>query len=141
MASKVNLDISEKLNITCRRGDTFTLTLNLKDCSGTAITLATSGHEFLMQVRGAKNTRSKTRPLIMGTASKGRSAEKDGETTNFTFSTDDSGNVTISAADSVMRRVPAGRYVYDIQQIVNEVTTTILEGVFIVNDDVSKINE
>ena len=141
MASKVNLDISEKLNITCRRGDTFTLTLNLKDSSGTAITLATSGHEFLMQVRVAKNTRSKTWPLIMGPASQGRSAEKDGETTNFTFSTDDSGNVTISAADSVMRRVPAGRYVYDIQQIVNEVTTTILEGVFIVNDDVSKINE
>jgi hypothetical protein len=34
MASKVNLDISERLDITCRRGDTFELTLTLKDSTG-----------------------------------------------------------------------------------------------------------
>ena len=139
MASKINLDISEKLNITCRKGDTFTMTLNIKDSSGTAVTLSTSGHEFLMQVRGGKNVRTKERALVMGTASKGKQAKNKEGVTNFTFTTDDSGNVTVSAADSVMRRVPAGRYVYDLQQIVNNVTTTLLEGSFIVNDDISNV--
>ena len=42
MASKVNLDVSEKLDITCKKGDTFNLGLLLKDSSGTALTLSTS---------------------------------------------------------------------------------------------------
>jgi hypothetical protein len=138
MANKVNLDIAEKLNITCRKGDTFTLTLTLKDSSGTALTLATSGYEFLMQVRGPKNPRTQQRPLIMGTSTKGRLAEKDGFSTNFTFTTDDSGNVTITASNEVMEKVDAGKYYYDLQQIVDNVNTTILEGLFIVNDDISK---
>jgi hypothetical protein len=138
MSNKVNLDISERLNITCRRGDTFSLTLTLKDSAGTALTLATSGYEFLMQVRGGKNPRTKGRDLIMGTVSKGDSASRNGVATNFSFSVDDSGNATITASDEIMRNIPAGRYVYDLQQIVDNVTTTILEGNFIVNDDISK---
>ena len=55
MASKVNLDIAEKLDITCRRGDSFELSLTLKDSSGTAIQLATLGYEFLMDVKGPKS--------------------------------------------------------------------------------------
>ena len=50
MASKVNLDVSEKLDITCRQGDSFSLTLTLKDSSGTAHTLSTDNYSFLMQV-------------------------------------------------------------------------------------------
>ena len=52
MANKVNLDVSEKLDITCRRGDTFSLTVTLKDSSGTALTLSTSEYKFLMQEGG-----------------------------------------------------------------------------------------
>ena len=83
MASKVNLDISERLDITCRRGDTFSLTLTLKDSSGTAKTAST------------------------------------------------------------MRNVPSGRYAYDLQEILPSATgpdthTTILRGVFTVNEDVAK---
>jgi len=51
MANKVNLDISEPLDITCRRGDTFSLTLTLKDSSGTAIQLVTLGYEFIIDVK------------------------------------------------------------------------------------------
>jgi len=39
-----------------------------------------------------------------------------------------------------MSKVSSGRYLYDIQQIVNEVSTTILEGRFIVNDDISNLD-
>ena len=49
MASKVNLDVAERLDITCKRGDTFSLTLTLNDSSGTAIDL--TGYEFLMDVK------------------------------------------------------------------------------------------
>jgi len=38
-----------------------------------------------------------------------------------------------------MARIAPGRYVYDIQQIVDSVSTTILEGRFIVNDDISNL--
>jgi hypothetical protein len=90
-----------------------------------------------MQVRGRKSGARKLRPLIMGTASKGKSAETREGVNNFTVTIDDSGNATFSASDKIMSRIPAGRYVYDIQQTVNEVSTTILEGNFIVNDDIS----
>ena len=131
MASKLNLDVSEKLDITCKKGDTFNLALLLKD------SLSTSNYEFLMQVRGRKSGARKLRPLIMGTASKGKSAQTRDGVNNFTVTIDDSGNATFSASDKIMSRIAAGRYVYDIQQTVNEVSTTILEGNFIVNDDIS----
>ena len=38
-----------------------------------------------------------------------------------------------------MEQVPSGSYVYDIQQTVSEITTTIFEGRFIVNDDISNL--
>lgn len=138
MANKVNLDISEKLNITCRKGDTFSLTLTLKDSSGTALTLSSSGYEFFMQVRGTRASKAGVRALIMGTETKGESASRGGVSTNFSFTVDDSGNATIKASDEVMRNVPAGKYVYDLQQKVDNVSTTILEGNFIVNDDISR---
>ena len=58
---------------------------------------------------------------------------------NFTVTIDDSGNATFSASDTIMARIVPGRYVYDIQQIVDSVSTTILEGRFIVNDDISNL--
>ena len=57
MAS-VNLDTSTRLDITCRRGDTFELTLTLKDGSGTALPLVTDDYKFLMQVRESRNVAS-----------------------------------------------------------------------------------
>ena len=52
MASKINLDITDKLDITCRQGDTFELTLTLKDSSGVGLPLLTNDYSFLMPVRG-----------------------------------------------------------------------------------------
>ena len=72
MASSVNLDTSDILNITCRKGDTFSITLTLKNSSGTALTLSTSSYEFLMQVKSEKiikRGRTTESSLILGTAS------------------------------------------------------------------------
>ena len=41
MATKVNLDVSEKLNITCKKGDTFNLGLAMKDANGDELDVST----------------------------------------------------------------------------------------------------
>lgn len=136
MANKVNLDISEKLDITCRQGDTFSLTITLKDSTGADITLLTSNYQFLMQVWEVN--RSSVLPVI-GSASFGEQVDLKFEP----FVTDDNGNVTISATAATMRAVSAKRYVYDLQYILENASggqthTTVLRGSFIVNSDVSK---
>tara|TARA_R110001583_G_scaffold28586_4_gene101148 strand:+ start:3997 stop:4413 length:417 start_codon:yes stop_codon:yes gene_type:complete len=136
MASKVNLDISERLDITCRKGDTFSLTITLKNSSGTALTLSTSNYSFLMQVW---DTSKKSTIPVIGSKNLGRQTEVSFED----FTVDDSGNVTISATATTMRAIDAGRYKYDLQYVLpvsgaENTHTTILYGSFAVNDDVSK---
>jgi len=148
MAKKVNLDVSEKLDITCRRGDTFSLTVTLKDSSGTALPLATDNYSFVMQVRdgNASAVEKGASGLIIGTKGLGSKAvdEKGQERSFESFVTDDSGNVTITATATTMRQVPAGNYIYDLQQIKPNTTTgvdvhtTILKGAFRVNQDISE---
>jgi len=136
MANKVNLDVSEKLDITCRRGDTFSLTVTLKDSSGTALTLITSEYKFLIQVYSAG--RRAMSPVI-GSTNLGIKVSNVFEE----FVIDDSGNVTITATATTMRKVKAGRYIYDLQYVLPtssgvDTHTTVLRGNFIVNDDISK---
>ena len=131
MASKVNLDISERLDITCRKGDTFSLKVTLKDSTGTVRTLVASSFTFLIEVWST--SRTATSPVI-GTPSSGTLSDASFES----FVIDDEGNLTISATAATMRTVPAGAYVYELQQMVDDVHTTILKGAFIVNDDISK---
>lgn len=140
--AKVNLDTTEVLDITCRQGDTFELTLTLKETDGTALPLATDNYNFLMQVKGGATTPGLTRRvpatassnLVIGSANLGERADVNIQFNNI----DDLGNVTlfISAAD--MRRVPAGRYRYDFQYVVGETHKTVLKGAFNVNADISK---
>ena len=134
MASKVNLDTSERLDITCRQGDTFSLTVTLKDSAGVAITLSTLAYSFLMQVWGGNSTEP-----IIGSPGLGKSVKKSFEA----FVIDDSGNVTISATASTMKDISSGVYIYDLMSVLPSSTaedthTTILRGNFTVNPDVSK---
>ena len=144
--AKVNLDITDRLDITCRQGDTFELTLTLKDSSGNGLTLATDAYSFLMQVRGSKavvarQTNALVRPseapddnIIIGSAELGKKGS-----VNFTFNNvDDSGNVTVFLSASDMAKIEAGRYKYDFQYKVGDTQRTVLEGSFKVNPDISK---
>tara|TARA_B100000424_G_C22922520_1_gene490858 strand:- start:337 stop:810 length:474 start_codon:yes stop_codon:yes gene_type:complete len=157
MASSVNLDTSETLNITCRKGDTFSLTLTLKNSSGTALTLSTSNYEFLMQVKSEKfdrRTKTTSSDLVIGTASvakknQGRAKEQSNINSGINFeipTVDDSGNVTIEASAATMSQVPSGSYRYDLQYILPNATgldthRTILKGKFVVNADVAEAFE
>jgi hypothetical protein len=142
MANKVNLDISEKLDITCRRGDTFSITLTLKDSSGTAIELDTLGYEFLMDVKTNPTQRrgeAVQREVVASSAlSKSQSKVDDKLSNGFEFvEISDSGTVKVKASSDVMSEFPVGVYVYDIQQKVGDEVTTILRGSFKVNEDIS----
>jgi len=162
MAS-VNLDTADNLSITCRQGDTFELTITLKDSSGTALPLVTDDYKFLMQVRKRGGSNNGLVARNIGTALRvpvdtGGGGEADSEDAvisdgivvgssesgdqgpvNFTFiNKDDNGNVTVFLSASDMRKVRAGSYVYDLQYIVGSVQKTVLEGSFRVNPDISK---
>lgn len=149
MAQKVNLDIAQTLNITCRRGDTFSLAVTLKDASGNPLTLIADGYEFVMQVRtnafadGADGIILSTQTHTPFGAVAGENgfigsienmSTADGVGTNIT----NLGVATIKISDVTMRSMPSGSYVYDFQSITGGVHTTILTGSFVVNEDVSE---
>ncbi len=152
--SKVNLDESSKLDITCKRGDTFSLTITLKDSSGTALPLTTDKYRFIVQVRqpatsvGGRSSRGKG-GLILGTQDIGdKAVDRAGSENNFEpVAVDDSGNATIQASAKVMRSIPSGSYVYDIQYIKPSTTggldthRTVLFGNFVVKEDISEAIE
>lgn len=140
--AKVNLDIADRLDITCRQGDTFELTLTLKDSDGTGLPLSTDQYSFLMQVRASssvsripENLDGKSEGIVIGSVELGRKGP-----VNFTFNNiDDNGNVTLFLSAADMAKVPPGRYKYDFQYKVNDTQKTVLEGSFKINADISKV--
>jgi hypothetical protein len=147
MAKNLNFDVSEKVNITIRKGDTVEIPLTFKDSSGVAVPLVTNGYEFFMQVRKPAPARSRNNvvqktseygDLVIGTITKGQN-EKASAFIEFR-NIDDSGNVVVYISSDYTKSLEPGSYVYDIQQIVNEKTTTILEGSFSVTRDISNVD-
>lgn len=163
MASSVNLDTSDVLNITCRKGDTFSITITLKNSAGTLLTLSTSEYTFLMQVKSKsinRRGRVSTSSLILGTPNasakdqirvktKTETLSIPSISTSNTFETptlDDVGNVTIEASAETMSKVPSGSYSYDLQYILPSSTgldthRTVLRGKFTVNPDITEAFE
>ena len=156
MASKkVNLDTAQTLNITCRRGDSFELTLTMKDDGGQSLNMLSNNYNFSMQVRedalqdGASGLVLSTtygKPLDANISTKlieQMSTDESGEGiesgTNLTQDV-----VTVKIKSNVMRDVPAGRYVYDLQYTKgpeSDVHKTLLKGSFVVNEDVAHFNQ
>lgn len=127
MATSINLDVSNRVDITTRRGDTFALELTFKDENGDVIDLS-SGYEWMMQVREADTSTS---------------ALLDGDSTNntandFGFTADSNGVLIINASAAVMSTIEGGIYVYDLQSSQGATVTTWIYGIFKVNEDVSE---
>lgn len=168
MASKINLDTSTRLDIVCRRGDTFNLELTIKNSSGNKINITED--RFSLQVR-TKSTADGSQGLIM-TTDPGQSALESPTPTNLpalplrggvtiadafavlsidrgsATDRDDEGNenvdfsvVTFSASADSMANVPSGRYVYDLQRFDNSNSQqkTIITGTFVVKEDISEV--
>lgn len=67
------------------------------------------------------------------------STTADTSSESYVASTAATGILTISADDTIMKDVPSGRYVYDLQyKDQSSVVKTILFGSFTVNDDISE---
>jgi hypothetical protein len=150
MASKLNLDTADKLDITCKRGDTFLLNLRLKDTDGNPIQLQTLGYTFLMQVRDPNtqvvvgvDQQPKGRVILSTPNAKETVPNEEGTPeSNLSFgdvTVDDLGNVTITATNAVMKQINPGKYIYDIQSVASDVYKTIVRGSFIVNDDITQV--
>lgn len=127
MATSVNLDIASRVDITCRKGDTFTLELTFKDEDGNVIDLSV-GYDWVMQVR--ESDTSVTAAL---------SGDSDDDTDNdFGFVGDANGVLTITSPASIMATIDGGIYVYDLQSVQGSTIVTWMYGVFKVNEDVSE---
>ena len=148
MAKAVNFDTTEVLNITCREGDTFSMTVTLKDSSGNGLTFVTDDYVFYMQVKNV---------LSAGNARGGRRVErvviqtpsitKNENQNTLLFESpviDDSGNVTIEASAETMSKINPGTYVYDLKYVKPSSTGLdshkgVLRGNFTVNSQVTDV--
>ena len=119
-ATSVNLDTAKRVDITCRKGDTFTLIVTFKDASGDAIDLS-SGYQWKMDV---KDTDTSSSDIIADDS--------------FSYAGNSSGELTISSSAVTMAAVTSGTYVYDLQSSVAGVVKTWLYGIFKINEDISE---
>ena len=144
MAQQLNLDNSQRLDITCKRGDDFILQLNLKDENDVVIDLAdvASNGNLKMEVRttdtyDAGATTSEDVNIILSTVSEATTATELPRGIDPTSVDAATGDYKLSVPAADMKIVPSGLYVYDIQITNNSIVQTILYGVFKVNEDVT----
>tara|TARA_R100001460_G_C3542028_1_gene174570 strand:+ start:821 stop:1270 length:450 start_codon:yes stop_codon:yes gene_type:complete len=148
MASSVNFDTTEVLNITCREGDTFSMTVTLKDSSGTGLTFVTDNYVFYMQVKSVvqsgniRAARTSERAVLQTPS---LPADEKSNALLFESPTiDNSGNVTIEASAETMSKIKPGSYIYDLRYVKPSSTgldthKTVIRGNFIVNPQVTDV--
>jgi hypothetical protein len=119
MATQINLDNSTRVDITCRRGDTFTLEFTFSDNAGAALDLTSYGWKM-----DVKETDTSSGDIIADSS--------------FTYSGTALGVLTITATATVMAAVAGGLYVYDLQSTNGGAVKTWVYGLFKVNEDVSE---
>jgi len=152
MAKKVNLDVAQTLNITCRRGDTFQLNMTLKDSEGVPLILDGSvgdngAYKFAMQVRESAFQDDGTGLIASTTEGLPADAANGSYIQINEIKGSASGAISVFIPASEMVKIPSGRYVYDLQYINPasagadfsdvDVVKTILKGSFVVNEDVT----
>lgn len=133
MANAVNLDTAKRVDITCRKGDTFLLNLDTTSASGADLNL--TGYTFKMEVRTSDESTGgeAADDVILTTVDTDNSELKQIEIPTQ----DANGNLTFRVSATNMAGVDSGLYVYDIQATVGGVVTTWLYGTFKINEDVS----
>lgn len=114
--SKVSLDVAQRLDITCRKGDTFNLVINVSDSAGSPVNL--SSYTFNMEIR-----QTDTSTVTIANSNTSISGGSDGVLT-----------ITITAANM---EITSGLYVYDLETILGGVHQTWLTGVITVVEDVT----
>ena len=121
MALKANLDIAQRLDITCRKGDTFELVITIKDSAGVALDL--SGYsDFEIDVRPTDDDTGT--PILSFLFAD--------------FAATAGGVLTATKSFTLMSAVDAGTFVYDLQATDGaSIRTTWFYGLFTIIDDVT----
>ena len=118
MAAQINLDTAQRVDITCRKGDSFRLELTFNDDANAVLDL--TGYVWKLDVRETDTSAS---AIIEDDA--------------FTYNGTDEGALTITASPVTMAAVGGGLYVYDLQSTNAGSVKTWLYGIFKVNEDVT----
>ena len=130
MATQLNLDISEELNITTKRGDSLSFTVTVKDSDGDPVDL--TGYNFAMDVRLSNEKIDSN--VVLSTSPPSAMAASTIVLVGYA-----DGTLTLEATRQAMESVDAGGYMYDIQATNNSTldSKTWFFGSFDINDDVS----
>ncbi len=115
-SNSVNLDNAKQVDITCRRGDTFTLEINFYDPNGNPIDL--TSYTWKMDVSVSDNVA----PVLDDTA--------------FTYTGNSTGTLYVAASAATMSTIAGGVYIYGLQSTDGGVVKTWIYGTFNVNEDV-----
>lgn len=158
MAQTINLDTSQRVDITCRKGDTFELSLTLKDDASTPVSIVNENDSFKMEVRASDDSNAAYETtagdtndnIILSTldATSGATKKitvKDSSGVDLPHADGGSAIVTdgivkFAVTSSIMATRPAGLYVYDIEMTdasASNKVTTLIYGTFKINEDVS----
>ena len=119
----VNLDTSSRLDITCRKGDTFSLTIDFNE----TLTDDYPAANWKMQIRDSDTGTG-------GPSSSGTATYTASGTDEFTV-TGDELKIDIPASDTA--GWGAGTYVYDMQTNYSGTVRTWLHGLFTIVEDVT----
>ena len=144
MATQINLDTAQRVDITCRRGDTFDMSLTIQDAGG--VTALADNDSFKMEVRVADTDDTvytdgtthgdDNNNIILSTLDDAAGATK---RIAYDLGGHATGVVTFTATAAIMLTRPSGLYVYDIEMTDTSETkvTTLIYGTFKINEDVS----
>ena len=143
MATQINLDTSQRVDITCRKGDTFSLRLTLTDNSTPPVASFKVADVFKMEVRDSDIGDADSNIIENATNvdfAISKVADADDVTAGFI-------ELTLSA--STMETMPSGLYVYDIEQkvmkddqvppqnLTDPTVVTLIYGTIKINEDVT----
>lgn len=113
----VNLDNAQRVDIICRKGDTFSIEIDFYDANNDPIDL--TGYTWKMEV--SESDTSPT-PIL--------------DDTDFSYSGNSTGKLYVTATANTMLTIDGGLYIYGLQSNDAGTVKTWLYGLFTVNEDV-----
>jgi hypothetical protein len=128
MSLSINLDIAKRLDITCRRGDTFNLEFVISDADGLPMDIdSPTNYTFNVEVR---ETDTSAAAIIVTDNAGGN---------GFTALGYSNGKLIVNASADVMAAAPSGIFVYDLQatKVDDNSVQTWFFGLFKINEDVT----
>jgi hypothetical protein len=132
MATTLNLDIAQELDITVRKGDNFSFTVTVKDSNGDAVDISPGNYTFNIDVRTSTDRSSRDNVVLSSAGIPG----------GLTATGAADGTLTIEGGVIAMDAIQEGSYVYDIQSFkaATSFYQTWFFGQFIVNADITDYN-